>query len=811
MSGQQMKGQPSATYRLQFHKDFTFAEAEEIVPYLADLGVSHLYASPITVAAAGSTHGYDVIDPTRINPELGGEAGLLSLVEALQRHGLGIIIDIVPNHMGVAGDENAWWLDVLEHGQASDYAPGFDIDWSRRIVLPVLGTPLSEALDEGVIKLVPRSDRLGVQLYDGAIYPIRADDPVHAQGLDATLSRDDLAALLDRQHYRLTYWRAANDELNWRRFFSINELAGVRIEDPAVFERTHALYFDLFARGLIDGVRVDHVDGLTDPAGYCRTLRRRFDEIAPNRHAYIVVEKILAADEPFSTDWRIEGTSGYDFMRQASEVLHDPAGQVPLGDLWEKISGRSATFADEAVPARQDLLEWQFEGQLQACVAGFVALAKAEGLDGITPGMLRRAIERLLWVFPVYRTYATGEGAPPADAPIRQAAREAALPLMPPGEAPVLDLLLGWLAGESCADAPVLGEAVRRYQQLSAPIAAKGVEDTAFYRHGVLLSANDVGFEPGRFAGSIADFHAAMTARATATPKAMLATATHDHKRGEDARARLAVLSAVPDAWATRVHGWLELAETHAEAVDAADAYMLFQTLVGAWQDGDEELLTRVHDWQRKALREAKLRSSWEAPDEAYETQCHDLATLLLTGEAGAAFRKDFATFMAQISAGAMANTLAQTALHLLAPGVPDIYQGCELLDLSMVDPDNRRPVDYARRRDLLASDGADGEAAKFRLVASLLTLRQRSAAARDGAYEPLPVTGPRAEHVVAFARRQSGETVVCAVAVRLGAALLGADSVVPDADWWGDTEVEADGQRLPARDLFAQSPIAVK
>ncbi|MBB4857686.1 (1-_4)-alpha-D-glucan 1-alpha-D-glucosylmutase [Novosphingobium chloroacetimidivorans] len=800
---------PTATYRLQLHAGFTFADAEAVVPYLAELGVSHLYASPITAAARGSTHGYDVVDPTRINPELGGEQGLLSLVAALKRHGLGLIIDIVPNHMGVAGDENAWWLDVLEHGQASEYAPVFDIDWRERVALPVLGTPLREALADGAIQLVPRGERLAVQLYGGAIYPIREDDPIHKADRSAAFSPDQIAEVLDRQHYRLVYWRAANDELNWRRFFSINELAGVRIEDPAVFERTHALYFDLFRRGLIDGVRVDHVDGLADPAGYCRTLRARFDAIAPDRPAYIVVEKILAGDEPFATDWRIEGTSGYDFMRQVSEVLHDPAGQAPLGQLWEEISGRSATFEEEAVPARQDLLAWQFEGQLVACVKSFHALAQA-GVSHtwITRGMLRRAIERLLWVFPVYRTYATGQGAPDYDAPIRAAAREAAVPLMPPGEVPVLDAVLGWLAGEGGEGA---AEAVRQFQQLSAPIAAKGVEDTAFYRHGALLSANDVGFEPGHFACDLGQFHREMRERAMRTPRAMLATATHDHKRGEDARARLAVLSAVPDAWSQRVRRWLALAAEHAPAVDAGDAYLLFQTLVGASQEGDDSLLERVHDWQRKALREAKLRSSWEAPDEEYEARCHDLATLLLTREDGADFRQDFVAFMEALAAPALANTLAQAALHFLVPGVPDTYQGCELFDLSMVDPDNRRPVDYQRRRRLLAADDDQGEAAKLRLVARLLEARKGSGALREGGYEPLDAVGERAEHVVAFSRAHQGETVLCAVAVRLGAALFGDVEPVPSADWWGDTRIEAQGRTWHARDLFAKSPVAVR
>jgi (1->4)-alpha-D-glucan 1-alpha-D-glucosylmutase len=804
---------PRATYRLQLHAEFTFADAEALVPYLSDLGVSHVYASPITTAAKGSTHGYDVIDPTRINPELGGEEGLISLASTLQRHGMGLIIDIVPNHMGVAGDENAWWMDVLENGPESDFALVFDIDWRERLALPVLGTPLPQAIAEGAITLVPRGERLGVQLYEGAIYPIRRDDPVHRlraeQAIEETTG-ESLRALLDRQHYRLIYWRAANDELNWRRFFSINELAGVRIEDQAVFARTHALYFDLFARKIIDGVRVDHVDGLTDPAGYCRQLRTRFDEIAPDRRAYIVVEKILAANEPFATDWAIEGTSGYDFMREVSEVLHDPAGQAPLATLWEDISGRSADFEAEATPARQDLLTWQFEGQLAACVASFLALAQGEGREDLTAGMLRRAIERLLWIFPVYRTYATAEGAPAADEPIRQAARAAALPLMPPGEIAVLDAVLGWLAGTSSRP-KLLGEAVRRFQQLSAPIAAKGVEDTAFYRHGVLLSANDVGFDPGNAACALDDFHAAMRTRAQATPHAMLATATHDHKRGEDARARLAVLSAVPQAWEHRARRWLDLAARHAEAVDPADAYLLLQSLVGAWEHGDETLLERIHDWQRKALREAKLRSSWEAPDEVYEAHCHDLATLLLTGAQGAAFREDFTAFVTEIAGAARANTLAQTALHLLAPGVPDIYQGCELMDHSLVDPDNRRPVDYDHRRALLAGDVLDGEAAKLRLVASLLDLRKRSAALREGGYEPLSVTGERAGHIVAFSRSHGDERLLCAVAVRLGSALIGQSSPVPAPERWSETRIVANGETWAARDLFADSLIAIQ
>ena len=796
---------PRATYRLQFHKEFTFADAEEIVPYLAELGISHLYASPITAAAPGSTHGYDVVDPTRINPELGGEAGFRSLVAALKAHGMGCIIDIVPNHMGVAGDSNGWWLDVLEKGQGSPYAPVFDIDWSSPVALPVLGAPFEDALQAGDIRLVERDGGgLGLQLYGGVTYPVRPDDPAH--GRADTLDRHDPAAdsgqaalkdLIGRQHYRLLYWRAANDSLNWRRFFSINELAGVRAEDPAIFALTHRLFFDLYREGLIDGVRVDHVDGLTDPAGYCRALRAAFDGIDPERHAYIVVEKILAAGESLSVDWRTDGTSGYDFMREVSELLHDPSGKATLGTIWQELSGRPADFGREALIARRDLLGWQFEGQLNACIDAFHALAQWNDARWLTRGMIRRAVEALLCVFPVYRTYGTGTSAPPEDTPIRAAAREAAMRIAPPGEISVIDLILGWLAGRGSAAPALAARAVRRFQQLSAPIAAKGVEDTAFYRHGVLLSANDVGFDPARFAAPVEDFHAAMSARAASHPNALLATATHDHKRGEDARARLAVLSGIPDLWHQQVTHFMTIAVPLADAIDPADIYILLQGLVGAWETPSDSLLARIGDWQVKTLREAKLRSSWEAPDEDYEGRYRALAEALLSN---ADFTSAFSGFIDAIAPAAMANGLVQTMLRYTVPGVPDLYQGCELPDHSMVDPDNRRPVDYGARRNALAT----GET-KSAEIAHLLRLRREAPELfTAGGYRPLTVEGPRSGHVVAFLRKWEGRSLFCAAAIRLGPALFGSDGMILPADWWGDTMV---GDR-PAAALFRDGPV---
>lgn len=799
---------PRATYRFQFHKDFTFADAEALVPYLDDLGISHLYASPITTARSGSTHGYDVVDPTRINPELGGEDAFRRLVAALRARDMGVIIDIVPNHMGVAGGENAWWNDVLTHGEDSEFARYFDIDWREKLVLPILGDPLAETLASGALKVEQNDGRYVLEAYGEHRLPLRDED-------QATAANDYIAALIDRQHYRLASWRVANDELNWRRFFTINDLAGLRAEDPIVFDATHALYFRLYAEGLIDGVRVDHIDGLTDPAGYCQQLRARLDAIerpadAPAGPAYIVIEKILADGEPLSTDWGVDGTSGYDFMEQVTALLHAPAGAEPLADLWAEISGRSADFAPEELRARQELLAWQFDAQFRRCVDAFVALARtAAECDGLTTGMLHRAIERLLWVFPVYRTYGTGAAAPAADVEIRDTVRERVAAFVPPGEGVVVDQILSWLAGEGPGAPALAADAVRQFQQLSAPIAAKAVEDTAFYRYGRLLSRNDVGFDAARMSLDIDAFHAAMIERARDWPSVMLATATHDHKRGEDVRARLAVLSETPDLWRSRVEHWFELVQPYAEDVDPADTYMLLQTLFGAWPvdlaasniAGLSNYAERIVAWQEKALREAKLRSSWEAPDERYETRCHDLARALLDPRRSAAFLGDLTAFVDWTAPAAQANSLAQVALRYTVPGVPDLYQGTETADLSLVDPDNRRPVDYSARREMLAT-ASDPKAT---LIARLLTLRrQHPTLFALGSYEPIAVTGARADHVIAFKRAHDGIALQCVVALRSAERLRdGTDA----GEWWADTALSS-GKTVA--DLLGASAVSV-
>ena len=801
---------PRATYRLQFHKDFTFADAAPLAPYLARLGISHVYASPIGTARAGSTHGYDQVDPTCINPELGGEAGFRALVAALRAEGLGVILDIVPNHMAVGQADNRWWLDVLEHGRRSAHAELFDIDWTsadpalrNKLLAPFLGAPYAEALAAGDLRLKREAEtgKLDVWAYDAHRFPLRPEDQEALAQEEAPEARFDarepagrarLHDLLERQHYRLAWWRTAGDEINWRRFFDITELAGVRVERPEVFDLIHALPLRLYAEGLIDGVRVDHVDGLADPAAYCRKLRAALDEAEQARPeecrsgaAYFVVEKILAQGERLSPDWLADGTTGYDYMNEAAALLHDPAGAPELTRLWTEVSGRSGAFEDEERQARLETLRRSFSGQLEAAVRAFHRVARSDiSTRDLTSGMLRRGLTVLLSVFPVYRTYGTGESAPASDAALLQQALERARPFVAPGETALLERIAAWLGGEGPGDADARREAVRRFQQLSAPVSAKAVEDTAFYRYGRLLSRDDVGSDPARLAASVAHMHAANAERAAAFPHAMVATATHDHKRGEDVRARLAVLSEIPQRWGDAVRHWSQQNAGLAAAVDPLDAYPLYQTLVGAWPldlrhddaPGLAAFSERVGAWWRKALREAKLNSSWAAPDEAYEAACLAFLKAALEPAVSGGFLTSLVGFVDEIAPAGAVNGLAQALLRCTAPGMPDLYQGAEGWDFSLVDPDNRRPVDYGWRRtaletashwpELLAS-WRDGRV-KQRVIAAVLDLRRRRPEVfAHGAYQPIEVEGPGAEQAIAFVRRHQDRAALVCVPLR--------------------------------------------
>jgi len=813
---------PRATYRLQFHGGFTFDDAAPLAPYLAKLGISHLYSSPILTARAGSMHGYDVVDHTRINPELGGAEGFERLAGALKAQGIGIIVDIVPNHMAVGGADNEWWLDVLEKGDASRYARFFDMQFDTpdaelqgKVHAPFLGAPYGEVLQSGELKLVrdEATGKVAVAYYHHR-FPIRPEDQAAvAADLDKYKDPDALHELLEQQNFRLAWWRTAGDQINWRRFFDITELAGLRVERAEVFDAVHAVTFDLYERGLIDGVRVDHVDGLADPAAYCRALRARLDALAPGRTAYIVIEKILGPGEEIPAGWGVDGTTGYDFMNQVSALQHDPAGEPALTAYWAEISGRPADFETEELTAREEMLRAAFDRQLEATAEAFreIANGSPETRD-LTTSALYRALVHIVRHLRVYRTYATGaEGSPPPG-PYFDKAVAAALE-----EAPTENWPIQFIA-DTMASTSARG-AVKRFNQLTAPVVAKAVEDTAFYRYGRLLSRNDVGFQPGEFAVDIAAFHAAMERRAEAWPRAMLTTATHDHKRGEDSRARLAVISELAGEWRKAVEGWHEAnAPLRPETIAPDDEYQLYQTLVGAWPldlstsnaGALNDLRERVAGWRVKALREAKLRSSWAAPDEAYESANLAFLEAILDPAQSAQFIDLLRGFVERIAPAAALNGLVQLALRCTAPGMPDLYQGAEFWDFSLVDPDNRRPIDYPARIVALddtpdwrslARNWRDGRI-KLRFAAHLLNLRAADPALfAEGGYRPLPVEGARKDHVLAFARCHGDRTAIVAVPVRCAAAVTG--FIMPPADWWADTAVAIDG---PTRDRLMLS-----
>jgi (1->4)-alpha-D-glucan 1-alpha-D-glucosylmutase len=808
---------PRATMRMQFHKDFPFEKAIPLAPYLRRLGISHLYSSPILTARAGSNHGYDVIDPTTVNKELGGEEGFRKLVAALRAENLGMVVDIVPNHMAVGGDDNEWWLDVLAHGRGSRFGHFFDIDWEPadpalhgKVLLPTLGKPYGEALRSGDLAITREGKRGGLAIrYGDNLFPLRPEDryEIENAGLEAfdgttDEGREKLHALLEKQNWRLAHWMVAGDEINWRRFFDVNELAGVRVADPAVFEATHEKLLNLYAEGLIDGFRVDHIDGLMDPGGYARRLREHLDQRQAERpdglagqKAYLVIEKILGPGEELARDWEVDGASGYDFMDDVSALLHDAAGDEKIGAFWAEISGRPADFHVEEEAARREILDRSFSAQLDQAANALHLVARLDYDTRDTPrAAIRRALVELLAHFPAYRTYASAEaGRTQADGPIFAKAMEKARQSILPADAPVLDLLDRWLGGDVAPEEqrPLRDKAIRRFQQLSAPVAAKAVEDTAFYRHGKLLSRADVGFDVATFSLEVAEFHGRAAARGRAFPAAMLTTATHDHKRGEDVRARLAVLSEIPDEWIAAARRWREAAAPlRAKAgPSAADEQILFQTLVGAWPhdlepddlDGCQAFAERVAGWQEKALREAKLVTDWSAPNEPYETAARELLTAIMTTP-GLALRDDVAAFASRIGPAGAVNSLIQTLLRLTAPGVPDTYQGTEFWDLSLVDPDNRRPVDFQARREALGRgesvlDAADhwrDGAVKQALIAAVLAERaQEPDVFAEGGYAPLSAEGPNAANVVAFSRDR-GEDSLVVIALRRPAGALG-------------------------------------
>ena len=816
---------PRATYRLQLRRDFGFDAAAALAPYLARLGISHAYLSPILKARAGSTHGYDTIDHTEINPELGGIEGFRAMAATLRRHGIGILADFVPNHMGIGGSDNPLWLEVLEWGEASRYAAWFDITWHPRqtcldgkVLVPFLDKTYEQALAAG--DLVLRYDATAGEfaiwanahhklplapatyravLGDGAIWgdlpaqfatvgaldahelkarlAARTADASHAATLarriaetNAPGGRPQLDELVGRQHWRLAPATVANTDINYRRFFAINGLAGLRIEREDVFEHAHRLMFALIGEGLIDGLRIDHIDGLWDPGSYCRKVRQ-----GSPRPLYLVVEKILARDEWLPGDWGVDGTTGYEFSALVTPLLADPDGEEGMSAAYRELAGAVTDPAGTERRAKLEVMRAELAAEMHALAAGLEDLARTDpAAVQFQRAELETALCEIIASLPVYRTYADADGMTPEDRRLIGAAVADAARRRPDLRGGILDFLRDVLTG---AWGPQALNFARRVQQFTGPVVAKGLEDTALYRYNRLIALNDVGERPAPFSAGLSEFHRANIERRARFPDTMLASSSHDAKRGEDARTRIVALSGHADPWRAMVEACLGLLERQgAPAIDPADSYLFLQMLVGSWPIDPEEarpeaLIPRFSAAMQKALREAGVRSTWSAPNEPYERAVDGFIRLALETGTSNAFLSAFRAFIEAIGEDAAACSLVATTLKLTLPGVPDIYQGAELWEQSMVDPDNRRPVDFRRHADLLDIAARQDLSAlrlrwrdgrlKLGLIHRLLAARRRlpDLFAR-GTYEPLEFRGGDGR-VGGFLRRHNRQALM--------------------------------------------------
>jgi (1->4)-alpha-D-glucan 1-alpha-D-glucosylmutase len=912
-----------ATYRVQLNHRFTFADAEHIVPYLAELGISHLYASPILKARPGSDHGYDVVDHNSLNPELGTRADLDALVRTLHQHNMGLIVDIVPNHLGVMGRENQWWLDVLENGQAAQYAGYFDIDWNParhamhgRLLVPVLGDTYGTILERGELQLQfdAQAGGFSVQYFehlfpvDPRTYPqifstphqprnIDEDDPnvadfdsllsafarlparddvtedaraeryrdkeVHKRRLARLCERspeianyiqavvaavngrigephsfDALAGLLDAQAYRLSFWRVATDEINFRRFFDINDLAALRMHEDVVFEATHAFLFSLIEAGLVDGLRIDHPDGLYDPQDYYAKLHARMQHIGPGAPTlYVVVEKILAVHERLPAQWAVHGTTGYDFTALINTWLVDGAAEARLTRLYREFTGRNMEFDELAYHSKKLIMRIALAAEIGVLATQLDRIAQLDRhTSDFTRNALRDVIVETIACFPVYRTYISERGISEEDRHAINWAINVARHRSSAADLSAFDFLQAVLLGESGNDEAgvrraAMLEFAMKFQQVSSPVMAKGVEDTASYLYNRLVSLNEVGGDPKRFSISTNAIHLSNQERAQQWPLAMLATSTHDTKRSEDVRARIAVLSEMPERWRQHLSRWSRLNRTkrlqlsEGPAPSRNDEYLLYQTLVGAWplQEGAAsacEFIERVQAYMVKAAREAKGTTSWLNPHAEYERALTEFVQRLLERPAHNAFLHDFSRFAQLTAYFGCLNSLSQTILKLTSPGVPDIYQGNAVNSFSLVDPDNRRVVDFAPRHNQMQMlldrcrngiapaglleellDDWQSGLAKLYLTWVVLGLRQRHPEVFvQGSYKPLRVAGTAADHICAFARRHEGRSIIV-VAPRWLARLTKLEPQPPlGAAIWTDTCIEWPSDSTVAR-----------
>ncbi len=770
LSGDRRRDVPTGTYRLQVTADATLDDAAALAGYLADLGVSHAYTSPLLRSASGSTHGYDTVDHAHIDESRGGQAGFDRLVAALHEQGLGLVLDLVPNHMGVADPAEApWWWDVLEHGRDSEHAAAFDIDWdfgSGRVRIPVLGS----ADDVEKLEVVETPDGPELRYYDNR-FPVA---PGTGEGTPQEVH--------DRQHYELVDWRRADRDLNYRRFFAINTLAGLRAEDPEVFRATHELVLRLVEAGAVDGLRIDHPDGLADPKGYLDRLA----EATGGR--WTVVEKILEPGEDLPESWATAGTTGYDALAEVDGVLVDPAAAAVLSALDTQLVGAPVDYAELVRMSKREVTD----GILGSEVARLVRVIGE--LPGVPREQQTEALAELLASFPVYRSYLP-DGREHLDATV------AAVRERRPDLTAAVDALHPVLSQAGT-------EAATRFEQTSGPVMAKGVEDSAYYRWARFVMLNEVGGDPARFGSTVEEFHEAQQRRAERKPESMTALSTHDTKRSEDTRARLAVIAELAAEWADLVRGLL----TRHPLPDRPLAHLVWQNLVGAWPLSRE----RAHGYAEKAAREAGTSTTWTDVDEEFEAALHAMVDAAFDDEQTNA---SIERFVARIAPFGRSNSLAQKLLQLTLPGVPDVYQGTELWDLSLVDPDNRRPVDYDLRRRLLAQlDGGavpavdETGAAKLLVVSRVLRARREHPEWFAG-YEPVAASGLEADHLVAFDR---GGVVAVATRLPVGLSIAG----------WGDTALQlptgawrdlltggrfvSDAGGLPVAGLLDRLPVAL-
>ncbi len=854
---------PVATYRLQLTADFDFDAAAAIVPYLKALGITHLYASPFMKARKGSTHGYDIVDHTQINPELGGEAGFGRLSEALKQHDLGLILDFVPNHVGVHFADNPWWLDVLEWGPASPHAASFDTDWDLLpyrarpgMLLPIIGSSYGQALEKGEIELrydagegnfsawyfqhrlpiAPEryseilraivkqagaedsaAGKLILELasrYKGLRHPNRKEAPafkaalkgiadgaeIIARGLEAYRAGPDRAAqvlalhhLLERQHYRLGHWRLASSDINYRRFFDVNTLAGLRIEDAGTFDAIHRLVKKLIADDRLQGLRLDHIDGLRDPAQYFQRLRRliRDAQAKDAQPFYMVIEKILGEGEKLHRFAGIHGTTGYEWLNAITHVLVDGKGLAPLDEIWRQVSNQSPKLEPVLKDAKRRVLETLLTSEFTVLTRLLARIANGHySTRDYSADSLRQALELYVLHFPVYRTYLTSAGPSAHDRALISETIEKARADWFAADDGIFEFLRDTLImdlikpGGPVHSAPRVRRFALKVQQFTGPMMAKSLEDTAFYRYHRLLALNEVGGDPSAKALSVDEFHEAMELRARQWPHGMTATATHDTKRGEDARARLIALAELPGEWASAVARWKILNAPHLvikgdmRAPSAPFEYMLYQALLGGRPSGqiDDRFAERFQAYALKAAREGKQETSWLNPNQAYEAGLRTFLQRILDRSASAEFLDSLQTLGQRISLLGALNSLSQVTLKATLPGVPDFYQGTELWDLSLVDPDNRRPVDFAKRANVLVSveipdwenlvqHWPDGHI-KLAWTRHLLKLRNELADVfTDGDYRPLQVAGRHRDHVIAFARRHGRDAAIVAVA----------------------------------------------